>query len=196
MAITIKNLIGGSINIVTGGGTSERWVKPQYTDDWVFSDGKEHSIFVVDYWDYDDPMNGMVYYEIDGGDCYGIIYRRDHMDWTAEKALEELDKMTVLDCGGNYIAYRKYIPGHWEDADRNWINGSWGDWNSVISGYEVEDGEQYGNPNVWYFIGDGMPSAELQKSSNLALWYGDFSGKSNIPFATRTWNNTKPAPAA
>ena len=40
MAITINNLIGGSINIVTGGGgTSERWVEPQYTDDWVFSDG-------------------------------------------------------------------------------------------------------------------------------------------------------------
>ena len=91
-------------------------------------------------------------------------------------------------------AYRKYTPGHWEDADGNWINGSWSDWNSVISGFEVADGEPYGNPGVWYFISDGQPSAELQKSSNLALWYGDFSGKSNIPFATRTWNNTKPAP--
>ena len=90
--------------------------------------------------------------------------------------------------------YRIYTPGHWEDADGNWINGSWGDWNSVISGFEVEDGEPYGNPDVWYLISDGMPSAELQKSSNLALWYGDFSGKSNIPFATRTWTNTKPAP--
>ena len=90
--------------------------------------------------------------------------------------------------------YRIYTPGHWEDADGNWINGSWGDWNSVISGYEVEDGEPYGNPDMWYLISDGQPSAELQKSSNLALWYGDFSGKSNIPFATRTWNNTKPAP--
>ena len=91
-------------------------------------------------------------------------------------------------------AYRKYTPGHWEDADGNWINGSWGDWNSVISGYQVKDGEPYGNPEVWYLISDGQPSAELQKSSNLALWYGDFSGKSNIPFATRTWTNTTPAP--
>ena len=48
--ITIKNLIGGSINIVTGGGgTSERWVKPQYTDDWAFSDGKERQITIVEF---------------------------------------------------------------------------------------------------------------------------------------------------
>ena len=49
--ITIKNLIGGSINIVTGGGgTSERWIEPQYTDDWVFSDGQKHTIR-IDYTD-------------------------------------------------------------------------------------------------------------------------------------------------
>ena len=40
--ITIKNLIGGSINIVTGGGgTSERWVEPVYRNEWVFSNGKK-----------------------------------------------------------------------------------------------------------------------------------------------------------
>ena len=30
-------------------------------------------------------------------------------------------------------AYRKYTPGHWEDADGNWINGSWGNWEGNIS---------------------------------------------------------------
>lgn len=177
--ITIKNLIGGSINIVTGGGgTSERWVNPQYTDDWVFSDGQEHTIRI----DYTDET-------FDGHLAYSY-----YMDNYLVKGDTDAYEIEISDNNNNVTAYRKYIPGHWEDADGNWINGSWGDWNSVISGYEVEDGEPYGNPNVWYLISDGQPSAELKKSSNLALWYGAFSEKSNIPFATRTWNNTKPAP--
>ena len=188
--ITIKNLIGGSINIITG--SAERWVPACNPDgspltdtdhaEWVFSDGGGYNLkYVVN--------------EEGGWDAWcGDQGNGAYMTFGQTMGQPGATFINLDGFAPSVSAYRKYTPGHWEDADGNWINGSWGDWNSVISGYQVKDGEPYGNPEVWYLISDGQPSAELQKSSNLALWYGDFSGKSNIPFATRTWTNTTPAP--
>ena len=79
----------------------------------------------------------------------------------------------------SFIAYRKYIPGHWEDADGNWINGSWSSW-----GFDWSDKE-----GQWMmgsdYVNDGYPS---QNDKNAVI------GMVDSYIETRTWNNTKPAP--
>ena len=79
----------------------------------------------------------------------------------------------------NVTAYRKYIPGHWEDADGNWINGSWSSW-----GFDWSDkeGQWMMGPD---YVNDGYPS---QNDKNAVI------GMVDSYIETRTWNNTKPAP--
>ena len=38
-----------------------------------------------------------------------------------------------------YTAYREYTPAHWEDADGNWVKGSWSAWDDQYDN-EVESG--------------------------------------------------------
>lgn len=92
-----------------------------------------------------------------------------------------------------FTGHREYTPGHWEDGNGNWINGKWNDWVSIQDGYQVTgDGTQFGDPDSWYFVHDGQPSAQLSKKSNLPIWSGGFSDYSKIALAERTWINNVP----
>lgn len=53
------------------------------------------------------------------------IYYKDAADSVVRLELYEgTSYYTKYDC----VFFRKYTPGHWEDADGNWIEGSFGDW--------------------------------------------------------------------
>lgn len=113
-------------------------------------------------------------------------------------------------------AYRKYTPAHWENTETGeWTDGSWSAW--TIDGIPNAD---IPNPNVdnWriiehddhldlvypYAVGDetthgNRPSGlTYADDKNSVIVSGtEYSNGANIAFiATRTWNNTKPAPAA
>ena len=121
--ITIKNLIGGSINIITG--SAERWVPACNLDGspltdtdhakWVFSDGGGYNLkYIINEeggWDAwcGDQGNGayMTFGETIGQPGATFI----NLDGFAPTY--------------GVSAYRAYIPGHWEDANGNSINGSW-----------------------------------------------------------------------
>ena len=86
--------------------------------------------------------------------------------------------------------YRKYTPGHWEDADGNWINGSWGNWEGNISQW-IEWNTTF-NPPAWCNSVEPMSNVECfpsknDKNANL------FIEHDSTTYCTRTWNNTKPA---
>ena len=179
MAITINNLIGGSINIVTGGGgTSERWVEPQYTDDWVFSDGQKHTIRI----DYtDETFDGHLAYNYYIDD---VLVKGD----TDAYEIEISDYDTVT-------AYRKYIPGHWEDADGNWINGSWSSWSDGnLYWSNSNNAYEYMMANVKDNGGTIYPDSRKDDAIIVTYPYVNFGDHSSYGVIVRTWNNTKPAP--
>lgn len=97
----------------------------------------------------------------------------------------------MLASSGALSAFRDYTPGHWEDADGNWINGSWGDWTPALSGYAVVDGG-YGESDYWYFVNEStsQPSGQMKKTENSATWSGNFGNEYETAFAYRTWKNT------
>lgn len=201
MAITINNLIGGSINIVTGGGTSERWVEPQYTDEWVFSNGGSYPI-TFDHM-YDDQY--MPNLQPNGGTPKkGLVKQSDiatltEISWDVTS--EYYGGVTEL------TAYRKYTPGHWEDANGNWINGNWGTWsNKSIKGwgeyYDWDDNKSDYVPSGKYaWMYNDMEPITIEKDSYsyntdenyyTTVLYGWRFGEEYI-VANRTWNNAKPA---
>ena len=92
-------------------------------------------------------------------------------------------------------AYRAYIPGHWEDADGNWINGSWSDWsNSNLI--------EWSKPNYSYIDEDKWIYKPDPGDNSLIVYPSEYDQNANLCqhataaslIATRTWTNTKPAP--
>ena len=83
-------------------------------------------------------------------------YNYDTLSWS--------DPITVS-------GYQVYTPGHWEDANGNWINGSWGKWNneeySSVSWLSYDDAKTQ-HESGWY--------PEVNDISKLFGWqYGSAS---------------------
>lgn len=219
MAITIDKLIGDSINITTtGGGSSatERWVSACNPDgsplsdiehaEWVFSDGGNHIItryeYDTDYYMYylnnwedigEFEYNGKIWY----AGMPGYYPKTDNVTQLYWGYIGETDgEQRFLDIR----AYRKYTPGHWEDADGNWINGSWEEWTVTFGGIIDEnpvnvpqwvlDPENLGNTDYgWYNNGTNW----LDNNENTPLIY-KYEMIMSAYISYRTWNSTKPAP--
>lgn len=191
--ITSSKIIDTDLeDIVSPPTSSERWVPACNPDgsplsdfehaEWVFNDGQTYDNVPIPYlegdtWYYDTiEKDGRTWYTAypvyiedsssEGWHDNGIII---HMQWIDEDG----DYSTV-------DAYRKYIPGHWEDVDGNWINGSWSWWSYEWSD---EEGQWMMGPD---YVNDGYPS---QSDKNAVI------GMIDSYIETRTWNNTKPAPS-
>ena len=95
-----------------------------------------------------------------------------------------------------FSAYREYTPAHWEDADGNWVKGSWSAWddqydNDVSSGSSTV---KVGTTKFYQFVdnGDGtftwtdntLFTGTTAKNDNL-IYQQDMFG--DIYVATRTW---------
>ena len=166
--------------------------------EWVFSDGKEHTLTFGYYSD------DMYIFNLDGSDSR---YNHNGEEWimgmpeTFPKN-EQPTKTEFYITNPNdendsfYIkAYRKYIPGHWEDANGNWINGSWGDWsNSNLI--------EWSKPNYSYIDEDKWVYKPDPLDNSLIVYPSEYDQNANLCqhataaelIATRTWTNTKPAP--
>lgn len=107
--------------------------------EWVFSDGNAHNAMLLDWREYGDG----IYWIIDRtrgmsepvfciSNDGSLIPRSMFTDLDEAKTAVQIHK-TDIEYGTTLIAYRKFTPSHWEDADGNWINGNWGEWESTSS---------------------------------------------------------------
>lgn len=155
---------------------AERWVEPVYTDEWVWSDGMPH---MFDFADTDG--DGLSSWILDGSYA-PEDYENEFLTYI---------HVPEFQIGPTEVnGYRKYIPGHWEDADGNWINGSWDTPDYLVS---VKTG--YTPKIIW---GEWSTPGWYDESTD--VFYGDDRNINYIHDGSliwiRTWNNTKPAPAA
>lgn len=117
--------------------------------------------------------------------------------------VDDCSKVIEISDPGDSTGYRVYTPGHWEDADGNWINGSWEPeddtdtiYSMVGSAYWVEKGGSLSNGGIanesgWYMAGAELVSND--RNANIISKKMD----DEMTFAwRRTWMNTKPAPNA
>ena len=60
---------------------------------------------------------------------YSSEYRQLDMKFDSYEKMKSITELSFKSLMGNadLNMYRIYTPGHWEDADGNWINGSWSD---------------------------------------------------------------------
>ena len=92
----------------------------------------------------------------------------------------EMKKITELTSIGDGTillkCYRVFTPGHWEDADGNWINGSW---DSETSMTKLFDDNVTSNDSCsWINAGSMGPQGTISESG----WYvgGGYSPSSGI----------------
>lgn len=188
----IRNWI---IEHTTGGNPpagAEEWVEACNPDgsplsetskaEWVFSDGIERKLWL-------DEYDGWIWEDEENSDSYGFCPSTHESNLTILK---------LSDLHGTYlnpevIAYRKYIPGHWEDADGNWINGSWGEWSDLNYGLKVfwaNNGDANPDDPQNPFDGDGwrIPTVYDARSTNINE---NLINGYNLGIATRTWTTNK-----
>lgn len=102
------------------------------------------------------------------------------------------------------VFFRKYTPGHWEDADGNWIEGSYGDWALAYtddSAFTLESqpyiDEGTGKWKLTY-KGYALNVSQLDtqnavQNANLLYRPNDASA-TKVYYVSRLWTTTKPAP--
>ena len=106
----------------------------------------------------------------------------------------------------NVELYRVFTPGHWEDADGNWINGSWDSETRMTAIYDPNDikcewlhkgQEIYGTiikESAWYM---GVFTGLTNNNRNANIIYTSHPTEDGY-FETfswrRTWTNTKTEP--
>ena len=95
----------------------EKWVSAVYTDKWGFSNGKNYNLKYT--WANGETGTFMCWNLMEG-DSVMMTFAAE----TDENATQFLME-GVGDDTGSPTARRVYTPGHWEDADGNWINGNW-----------------------------------------------------------------------
>ena len=196
MAITINTLIGGSINIVTGAGTSERWFEPQYTNEWVSSDGSTlNNIIFGPYGPENLPSGNYALptvYRASGNTYDATSLFMGNYDDSTES--DKIVKMEFNDSTTGEVSltiYRKYTPGHWEDANGNWINGSWGAWSDRnLYWSDSSNAYEYAMVNVKNNGGTVYPDSGKDNAIIVTYPYEDNGSSSSYGVIVRTWNNT------
>lgn len=177
--------------------------------EWVFNDGQEHTVT----WGTD--VFGQDGFILDG-EIASAAYVADQYQQVANA----YDTCIFWSWCNDKMAYRKYTPGHWEDADGNWINGYWEreDNDEPYDTYNL--GWKNASTNDWccsiVFAEPGHFWAELPEGLEPIQWTADVGQGGDVPINApvtdinasllvfkyqstilyRTWNNTKPAPAA
>ena len=170
------------------------WVPAVYTDEWLFSDGKNYDIQYTTYdpGDPDHPEGFTDWWLIPSqGICYSVTV-------TGNPDIPQ--HATTLNFNhpeNSYTtyAYRVFTPGHWEDGDGKWINGSWSDIDPIYAGkydflvYWVEKGGTL----------DGTTASKAGWYWNLQVWLSDDINASFFVYSQdetysyrRVWTNTVP----
>lgn len=130
--VNINKLNGGNITVTLGsaGNTYPRWIAPIYSNEFI-PDDTQYGVF-------DISQNNLT---ISEGHAYDSVTETESYE-----TLTSFDGVTILHMypygrvdGGNgpkLTLYRRYIPGHWEDENGNWVNGYWSNTNDGIwTGY-------------------------------------------------------------
>ena len=186
-----------------------KWVPAAYTNKWAFSDGNTRYITITGPNAYDfstiteDEYNDLMQYT-DGMTHFhivstGIPYENTIIGFSSYAEMKKTTELTfkLIDSSNPDLkCYRIYTPGHWEDANGNWINGSWDSETTMTAIYDpndwkckwLDDGtDQSGSPRAgWYggeFLSDDR-NASIFISQNAGEYYSWH----------RIWTNTVPEP--
>ena len=161
----------------------DKWVPAVYTDEWLFSDGDStHNV------EYSTAMEDM---------------------WTIDGALPRSKgfgkNCTVIEgttLNTDLSAYRVFTPGHWEDANGNWINGSWDNETKMAAIYDP-----FNYKCEWQEkgldIGDGLIIQQSGWYAKKTEYCSNTKNENIISYINldalvyawhRTWINTVPEP--
>ena len=177
-----------------------KWVPENYTSDWQFSDHKSYDIQYTTY-NPGDPYHpeGFTdwYLVINNGAAYygtSIIGQPDIPQHATTLSFDPPSESYTV------YASRYFTPGHWEDANGNWINGSWDSETTMTAVYDpnhygcqwIKKGQMLSSGSTadksgWYAQGQTLLSTN--KNANMIISY------SNAVVFSRTWTNTTPAPS-
>ena len=207
--VTINTLNGGNIAVTLGSGTETypRWVEPSYSN-LFFSDDSEASDYSIG--------QELAYYSgharLSGLDFYS--HETIENDFSGVTVLNMYSSYEAAEDGGGYpqlTLYRQFLPGHWEDQNGNWVNGSWsnttnngrnweGTRDSVATFYETES--ELANDSLSLddieAIGSRLP---CWANNSFAVNYSNYDVKNLNVFKPwtgelflRTWTNTVQPP--
>lgn len=120
--VNINTLNGGNITVTLGssGNTYPRWVDPIYSDELIPNYTEFGDIYSIDGLII---ANGRVYDP--GTNAYSDEEISSFDEVTVLNMLIEQDGVVVQ----SFTLYRRYVPGHWEDENGNWVNGYWSNTN-------------------------------------------------------------------